>query len=123
MPFRVEGNKIYGPGTYDMKGAIVCLLTAVKALRELGEERRNARSSVCSTPMEEINSTTSRPVIDKLARESHCVLILGGWSRRGCIDFTERDHVFQSDGQRQIQPCRNGSSRRESTRLKKWRTK
>ena len=47
MPFQIEGNRIYGPGIYDMKGAIVCLLMAIKTLQEHRDERQNVRSSVC----------------------------------------------------------------------------
>lgn len=93
MPFRIKENKIYGPGIYDMKGATVCLLTALKVLQELGHKTR--RPVVCLfNSDEEINSTTSRVIIDKLARESYCVLILEGGvgeavltSRKGIMYF------------------------------------
>jgi len=36
MPFRVEGDKAFGPGILDMKGGIIMAYFAVKALKELG---------------------------------------------------------------------------------------
>ncbi len=33
---RIEGNRIYGLGTVDMKGAIACMMAAMEALRESG---------------------------------------------------------------------------------------
>ena len=39
-PFRVEGEKAYGPGVLDMKGGIVIALYAVKALNDIGYNQR-----------------------------------------------------------------------------------
>ncbi|HET9324093.1 MAG TPA: M20 family metallopeptidase [Gaiellaceae bacterium] len=35
---RIEDGRLYGPGVYDMKGGLVQLVYALRALRELGEE-------------------------------------------------------------------------------------
>lgn len=35
-PFRLEGNKAFGPGLLDMKGGVIMGIMAVRALRELG---------------------------------------------------------------------------------------
>ncbi len=36
MPFEVDGNVIKGPGVFDMKGGIVQIIFALRALRDLG---------------------------------------------------------------------------------------
>jgi glutamate carboxypeptidase len=70
-PFRVEDGLARGPGVFDMKGGIVCLLYALRALA--GRPRRPLWALFTSD--EETGSRTSRPLIEKLARQSACVLV------------------------------------------------
>jgi glutamate carboxypeptidase len=77
MPFRVEENKIYGPGIFDMKGAIVFVLTAIEVIQKLGRKTKRPITCLFNSD-EEINSFTSRDVIDREARKSDSVLILEG---------------------------------------------
>ncbi|MCM3714770.1 M20 family metallopeptidase [Halalkalibacter oceani] len=77
MPFKIEGNKIYGPGTFDMKGAIAFILTALKVIKDLG--RRTKRPVTCLfNSDEEMNSATSREIIRIEADKADSVLILEG---------------------------------------------
>jgi len=39
-PFKIEGDKAYGPGVLDMKGGIVVALYAIKALNSIGYNER-----------------------------------------------------------------------------------
>jgi glutamate carboxypeptidase len=62
MPFRVEGDRAYGPGVYDMKG---CLLVLFEAIR-LADEGRDALR-VFLTADEEMGSRTARPHLEREA--------------------------------------------------------
>lgn len=74
-PFRQEDDKIFGPGTLDMKAGIVISLAAIgEALRQ-GLKRP---VTLLCTSDEEIGSHTSRQHIERLAKEAALVLIMEG---------------------------------------------
>lgn len=73
MPYVDDGETIAGPGTYDMKAGIAIVEGAIRVLRELGLERRR-RTVLLLTSDEEVGSTGSRPVVERLAAEASCVL-------------------------------------------------
>lgn len=75
LPFRVEGDKAYGPGIYDMKS---CAYLALAAWRMLKAEGRKPRQplTILFVPDEEVGSTTSRPVIEAEARKSFATLVV-----------------------------------------------
>jgi len=73
MPWRETGGKIYGPGILDMKAGVVMALEAIAALQQLGEMRP---VTLLLNSDEEVGSTVSRLVTEKLARECAAVFVL-----------------------------------------------
>lgn len=73
-PFSADGDEIGGPGVFDMKGGLVQSLFALRLLHE-GSVGLNRPVRLMLTPDEEVGSTASRPLLEKAALESLCVLI------------------------------------------------
>ena len=72
-PFREDGEKIFGPGTLDMKAGIVISLAAIEQAQKMG---LNRPVTLLCTSDEEIGSGTSRAQIESLAKESALVLVM-----------------------------------------------
>jgi glutamate carboxypeptidase len=71
--YREEGEKIFGPGTSDMKASLVIALAGIEAARKQG---LNRPVTLLCTSDEEIGSHTSRGQIESLAKESALVLVM-----------------------------------------------
>jgi glutamate carboxypeptidase len=73
MPWREEKGRYWGPGVLDMKAGVVMALAAISTLREL----KLARPVILLlNSEEEVGSTVSRPVTERLALESAAVFVL-----------------------------------------------
>ncbi|MDA8193622.1 MAG: M20 family metallopeptidase [Thermaerobacter sp.] len=77
MPWREDGDLVYGPGTLDMKAGLVL---AVAALRS-----SDAPAVLLVTPDEEIGSGASRPLLESRAREAQVVLVLEAGMPDGAV--------------------------------------
>jgi glutamate carboxypeptidase len=73
-PWRIEKDRAYGPGVYDMKGNIVQLLWALRTNQALGLGR--PQLELLFTPDEEVGSQASRAAIEAGARRNDLVLVL-----------------------------------------------
>ena len=74
-PFRIEQDRAFGPGIFDMKAGVMLSFFAMRAFMELGlSTRRNI--TLLMTCDEETGSTFSRPLIEEEARGAHAALVL-----------------------------------------------
>jgi glutamate carboxypeptidase len=73
MPWRRAEGRLWGPGVLDMKAGVVMALAAIQTLHQL----KLARPVILLLNSdEEVGSTVSRPITEKLAQESSAVLVL-----------------------------------------------
>jgi glutamate carboxypeptidase len=95
FPFRVEGDRAFGPGIYDMKGGAYLAYAAYRSLAEAGGTTPLPLRFLYTSD-EEIGSPTSRALIEAYAANAKYVLVTepardGGkivTSRKGVARFT-----------------------------------
>jgi len=83
---------ISGPGVSDMKGGLVVMLYALKAL-EKSPYKDGIGWTVVVTPDEEIGSTSSKPLLEKLAKQSSLGLVFEPATSTGAMVFARSASV------------------------------
>ncbi|MBI2525134.1 MAG: M20/M25/M40 family metallo-hydrolase [Candidatus Rokubacteria bacterium] len=73
-PFRIEGARAYGPAVADMKGGVVAILFACRALLETGVARPEEITVLFDTD-EQAGTVCSRPLIEREARRADFGLV------------------------------------------------
>jgi glutamate carboxypeptidase len=99
LPFRIEGDRAFGPGIYDMKGGAYLAFAAIRALVEAGRQTPLPIRWLFTSD-EEIGSPTSRALIEREGERARYVLVTepardGGkcvTARKGTARYTIRFH-------------------------------
>ncbi|MDQ0159297.1 M20 family metallopeptidase [Alkalibacillus salilacus] len=75
MPCKIEADKLYGPGSFDMKAGIVQALFAIQSIEYL-DQTLNKKVTLLITSDEELGSPTSKSYIEEEAAKSDAVFVL-----------------------------------------------
>ncbi len=106
LKVRIEGDRLYGPGVYDMKGGAWLALQAFKDAARSGAALRPLR--FLFTPDEEIGSPTTRGIIEDMARAASHVLVTEP-AREGGKIVTARKGVGRFEVTIEGRPAHSGS--------------
>lgn len=107
LPIRRDGDRLYGPGIYDMKGGAFLALEAFK--RVVADGVAKVPMVFMFTPDEEIGSPISRAPIEVEGRKAQAVLVTEP-ARDGGKIVTARKGVGRFDVHVEGRPAHSGTS-------------
>jgi glutamate carboxypeptidase len=81
---RTDGDRLYGPGIFDMKASCVMAIEALRCLAAAGFSPLRP-VTILLTCDEEVGSATGRPLVEREARRSAQVLVLEPPAPGGCV--------------------------------------
>ncbi|MGL4974233.1 MAG: M20 family metallopeptidase [Bosea sp. (in: a-proteobacteria)] len=110
LTVRVEGDRLYGPGVYDMKGGAWLALQGFKDAVTSGQPKRPL--TYLFTPDEEIGSPTTRGLIEDLGRKAEAVLVTEP-ARDGGKIVTARKGVGRFEVTIEGRPSHSGSRHKD----------
>jgi len=97
-PTRIEGDKLYGCGIFDMKSGIVLMLESLRFFATTGGKPSRPITIVLSCD-EEVGSRTGRPIVEREAAKAEYCLVLEPSAagrvktgRKGTGNYTLRAH-------------------------------
>lgn len=74
MPWRREGDKVFGPGCYDMKGGFYLSYYALRQILAAGGKPKLPVTFLC-IPDEEVGSPSTRALIEDVAKQHKFILV------------------------------------------------
>jgi len=93
-PFRIADGRAYGPGVCDMKGGLVINAFVLAAFKRFGGSPAPLTGLITSD--EEIASPSSRPIIERMARQVRCVFNSEPGRPSGAVVTGRKGGVFLS---------------------------
>ncbi len=106
LRIRIDGDRLYGPGVYDMKGGAWLALQGFKDAAASGRAKRPL--VFLFTPDEEIGSPTTRGLIEEMGRAAEAVLVTEP-ARDGGRIVTARKGVGRFEVTIEGRPAHSGS--------------
>jgi glutamate carboxypeptidase len=86
-PFRITGDRLYGPGSLDMKSGVVLM---VEVARYIVQHNRRPNLTLFINSDEELGSTTSVPLVRKLAEGGKIALAFESTLHEGLLKIGAR---------------------------------
>jgi len=111
LPFKKDGDKVFGPGIYDMKGGAYLAYYAYRHLVRSGKQTP-LPITFMFVPEEEVGSPTSREMIAQMALKNKYVLVTEP-ARDGGKIVTSRKGVLHFDVKCEGRPAHAGAQHQD----------